>query len=212
MSDSLSEVLAKSEVVTKKGARTNQLILDAAVDVIFDVGLPNFTFRAVADRVGLSRGALLHHFKDKEALLTSLVGHIYRKRLAELVAGIQAFTEKERKQEQSGVELMFQLAQRPYSVVLREIQAHARTEKYLMKTLKREAAAMLKQNAEVRSELYPEWQFEGSSVIGAYMLIRSVTEGFAAMSIHSELEMDEEELIDLMKFVLRKISKRPSRS
>lgn len=196
------------EVGTRKGARTNQLILDAAIDIIYKFGLPNFTFRAVADRVGLSRGALLHHFKDKEALLTALVGHVYRRRLSDLVLGIQSLTEEERKKDQAGVELVFDIAKKPYSVALREIQSHARTERYLRKTLKRETAKYLDEIDSVLPELFPEWQFEGSSVTGASLLLRAVTEGFAALSIHSKLEMTEDEFVDLMKFTLRKINRR----
>ncbi len=206
MSDSLSEV------VTKKGAITSQHILDSAVDVIYEIGLPNLTFRAVADRAGLSRGALLHHFKDKAALLTSLIGHIYRKRQRDMFEGVQALTEEQRRIDQSGVDLMLWMARQPYSVVLRELQAYARTEKNLMKVLQREAAEHVKQLTADRPELFPEWEFEGSPVSGASLLIRAATNGFATMSVHAELEADEAEFVELLKFALRKISQRPSSS
>lgn len=204
----LGMAIAVSDVGTKKGARTNQLILDAAIEIIFEFGLPNFTFRAVAERVGLSRGALLHHFKDKEALLTALIGHIYRRRLSDLVLGIQSLTEDMRKKDQAGVDLFFQIARKPYSVALREIQSHARTERYLRDTLKREAAKYLEEISAAQPDLYPEWQFEGSPITEASLLLRTATEGFAALSIHSELEMNEGEFLDLMKFALRRIHKR----
>ncbi len=204
----MGEIL--SEVGTKKGARTNQLILDAAIDIIFDFGLSNFTFRAVADRVGLSRGALLHHFKDKETLLTSLIGHIYRRRLADFSNGVQSLTEDERQEEQAGVNLVFNIAKKPYAVALREIQAHARTERYLRAPLKREAANYLREIDAVQQELYPEWQYEGTQVSGASLLIRSATEGFAALSVHSESELDEDQFMDLIKDILRKINERPT--
>lgn len=50
-------------------------ILEAAEQVIRDVGAANLTLDAVAAAAGVSKGGLLYHFASKEALLKGMVDH-----------------------------------------------------------------------------------------------------------------------------------------
>lgn len=71
-------------------------IIDAAEQVVIEYGARHLTFDAVACKAGVSRGGLLYHFPDKEALLKGMLdrlvergaAHRARKR-AELVAGTE---------------------------------------------------------------------------------------------------------------------------
>jgi AcrR family transcriptional regulator len=55
----------------KKSAR--ERILEAAEQVVSDVGAGNMTLDAVAAAAGVSKGGLLYHFASKEALLKGMV-------------------------------------------------------------------------------------------------------------------------------------------
>ena len=57
-------------------AATRGDILDSAMAVAAEAGALGFTLDAVAGRAGLSKGALLHHFASKGALLEALVTHM----------------------------------------------------------------------------------------------------------------------------------------
>lgn len=57
-------------------AATRADILDSAMAVAAEAGALGFTLDAVAGRAGLSKGALLHHFASKGALLEALVAHM----------------------------------------------------------------------------------------------------------------------------------------
>lgn len=48
-------------------------VLEAAEAVAIEQGAANITLDAVAARAGFSKGGLLYHFKDKDALLAALV-------------------------------------------------------------------------------------------------------------------------------------------
>ncbi|NYT37273.1 TetR/AcrR family transcriptional regulator [Allopusillimonas soli] len=57
-------------------------ILDAALDVISEVGTTGLTLDAVASRCGISKGGLLYHFPFKEQLLYAANEQLVRRRLA----------------------------------------------------------------------------------------------------------------------------------
>ncbi|MDA0638856.1 TetR/AcrR family transcriptional regulator [Nonomuraea sp. MCN248] len=48
-------------------------LLDAAEDLLSDLGSTALTLSAVADRAGVSKGGLLYHFSTKEALIKAMV-------------------------------------------------------------------------------------------------------------------------------------------
>ncbi len=50
-----------------------QLIIDTATDIGFESDWSQVTFQAIADRTGLSKGGIIHHFRSKEDLLDELV-------------------------------------------------------------------------------------------------------------------------------------------
>jgi AcrR family transcriptional regulator len=51
-------------------------ILDAAELVLFEHGTQSLTLSAVAERAGVSKGGLLYHFPNKEALIKGLVDRV----------------------------------------------------------------------------------------------------------------------------------------
>jgi AcrR family transcriptional regulator len=62
---------------------TRAALLDAALETLVELGYAATTTVEVARRAGVSRGAQLHHFPTKEALLTAAVQHLLDRRLAE---------------------------------------------------------------------------------------------------------------------------------
>lgn len=48
-------------------------LLDAATELVGDIGARHLTLDAVAERAGVSKGGLLYHFPNKDALLQAMV-------------------------------------------------------------------------------------------------------------------------------------------
>lgn len=61
-------------------------MLDATIDSLVEVGYANTTTTRIADMAGVSRGAQMHHFPSKAALVASAVEHLADRRAAELRA------------------------------------------------------------------------------------------------------------------------------
>lgn len=51
-------------------------LLDAAADCLVDEGLSGLTIARVAERAGMSTGAVFHHFGDKASLVVALAEHL----------------------------------------------------------------------------------------------------------------------------------------
>lgn len=71
-----------------------QFILDAAQDLIVEVGLEGFRIREVAERSGMHHASMLHYFPNREALLGGvverIVSHLDRVPLADPETGLAA--------------------------------------------------------------------------------------------------------------------------
>ena len=55
--------------------RTQEVVLDAAIELLFERGYANFTTADVAERAGVSRGAQNHYFRTKSDLVLSACRH-----------------------------------------------------------------------------------------------------------------------------------------
>lgn len=56
-----------------KALKTRSALLEAARNVIVDLGIERLSMDRVAERAGMSKGAVMYHFRTKRALLEALV-------------------------------------------------------------------------------------------------------------------------------------------
>jgi AcrR family transcriptional regulator len=99
-------------------------IIDAAEQVVIELGAKHLTFDAVASEAGVSRGGLLYHFPDKEALLKGMLDRLVersaeskiRKRAElaegmerEIVAHVLSFSEADKRTKRAGAAALFAL-------------------------------------------------------------------------------------------------------
>src|SRR5262252_259553 len=68
----------------ERTAATCERLLDATVATLVERGYRGTTTPEICKRAGVSRGAQLHHYPTKEALVAAAVEHVLTKRLAEV--------------------------------------------------------------------------------------------------------------------------------
>ncbi len=73
----------------ERSADTRARLLDATIESLIEVGYAGTTTAIIAERAGLSRGAQVHHFPTKSALVASAVRH----HAAQQVLRLEAETE-----------------------------------------------------------------------------------------------------------------------
>lgn len=71
---------------------TRQRLLDATVACLADHGWSGATTTLIAERAGVSRGAQLHHYPTRAALVMDAVEHLAHRRAAELRAEAATLT------------------------------------------------------------------------------------------------------------------------
>lgn len=74
----------------ERSRSTRLRVLEAAVDCLVERGWSGTTTTVVAERAGVSRGAQLHHYRTKSALVVAAVEHLAERRAAELRAEVAA--------------------------------------------------------------------------------------------------------------------------
>ena len=71
-------------------------LLDATVECLIEVGFAGTTTTLVSERAGVSRGAQLHHFPTKNALVVAAIEHLTEKRGEELAEAFASLPDKDR--------------------------------------------------------------------------------------------------------------------
>lgn len=79
----------------ERSERTIGLILTATLDSIYELGFVKLSTNEVARRAGISRGAMLHHFPTKEALISAAVEKLLDEEILQVRLMAGAYQKKE---------------------------------------------------------------------------------------------------------------------
>lgn len=74
----------------ERSLATQQRLLDATIDCLIKYGWAGTTTTIVAETAGVSRGAQLHHYPTKDALVLAAVDRLTRRRADEIRAEVAA--------------------------------------------------------------------------------------------------------------------------
>jgi len=123
----------------KKSAITRRTILEAAIQCIIDCGYAGTTTSLIADYADVSRGAMMHHFPSRKAVLKATIKYLHKKRLSEYNKMMEAigipFREMSREKIAQSVEEAWKYVNLPSSVAYQEILMASRTDQELRQVL-----------------------------------------------------------------------------
>ncbi len=71
------------------GDATRRSVLAAAAEIVVRDGASKLTLDAVAERCGLSKGGILHHFSTKDSLITAMIDDVVKGFEADLQRNMQ---------------------------------------------------------------------------------------------------------------------------
>jgi len=78
-----------AQAATKKGSETRERILDAAQELILECGYSGVSIDDIIKRLGLTKGAFFHHFKNKNELAVALLRRFASQDLAVLNESVE---------------------------------------------------------------------------------------------------------------------------
>ncbi len=175
----------------QKSASTRNLIIEAAIKCFVELGYARTTTTVIAEKAGLSRGAMLHHFPSKIAVVRAAVEHLHAKRL-------RAFRKSMAKPAvpgdhvRQGVESYWAHVKHPMFVAFFELAVASRTDPELAAILRPVQEAFDREWQETALDLFPEWRGKGDTFDLALDLSRYVLEGMAISFLtHKESERDK---------------------
>jgi AcrR family transcriptional regulator len=168
-------VPAASDAAGSRAPRTQQerredtraRLLAATIDCLVQHGYAGTTTQRVQDRAGLSRGALLHHFATKEALLVAAVSHVADAQISAVRAEAAGGATSE-------VELLHHVMSGPLFLAGLELWQAARTDPALRAALlpaERRVGAAVR---ELLDELFPRSHGRRIDVDGLLALYRGL--------------------------------------
>jgi AcrR family transcriptional regulator len=119
----------------ERSRATQQRLLDATVDCLIEHGWSGATTTAVAERAGVSRGAQLHHYPTRQALVLAAVVHLAERRAADIRAEAAALDDDPDTRLDRLVDLLATAFTGPLFVAALEVWVAARTDAELRDAL-----------------------------------------------------------------------------
>jgi AcrR family transcriptional regulator len=174
----------------QKSAATRNLIIEAAIKCFVELGYARTTTTAIAEKAGLSRGAMLHHFPSKIDIVRAAVEYLHAKRLKAFRRAVQRST-SDGDRVRANLDAYWRHVRHPLFVAFFELVVAARTDPELADILRPAQEAFEEEWHRTAREVFTEWQTEDSTFDVALDLTRYVLEGMAiSFLVHKEDERD----------------------
>ncbi|MFU8762950.1 MAG: TetR/AcrR family transcriptional regulator [Haliea sp.] len=141
---------------------TRKLILDAAVTCLVEQGYRRTTAALIAKYAGVSRGAMMHHFPSRLAVIMAVVEHVHQRRLQEYMRLMQGIdmpgTSLERAAIRRSVEAAWSYVNLPSFRAYQELLAASRTDPELGEVLQRVEREFENHFFDTVKNVFPHWE------------------------------------------------------
>ena len=124
----------KHRTQAERSERTRELLLDATIECLVELGYARTTVQEICQRAGLSRGAQQHHFTTKAELMTSALDHLFKRLSDEILTATTELPPGPERIEE-GVDLLWRAYSGTLSTAAVELWVAARTDDELRATL-----------------------------------------------------------------------------
>ena len=190
----------KSGWQAQKSAMMRDTILDAALDCFVTIGYASTTTARIAEKAGVSRGAMLHHFPSKTELMQAAVEYLHGKLLELYSSHISKVSvdlpvdERNRK----GLQGYWNYLSSDLYVAYHELCVAGRTDPELEHILEDSIARFDDAIVESNKRLFPEWSNRGELYDLAMDITKFLMEGMAVSQIVSQKEKRVSRMIDYL--------------
>ena len=139
----------------ERSASTREALLDATIACLVEDGYAKTTTSRVAARAGFSRGAHLHHFQTRQALVAAAMERLAQRRGEHLLAAAETLPEG-RDRIVEGLDLVWSSYASPLYQAALDLWTHARTDPDLRERLDPVERRLDRETAMVARRLFPE--------------------------------------------------------
>jgi AcrR family transcriptional regulator len=119
----------------ERSRATQQRLLEATVECLVEFGWSGATTTVIAERAGVSRGAQLHHYPTRAALVLAAVEHLAERRAAEIRSEAAALAGDAGRRVDQVIDMLAAAFTGPLFVAALEVWVAARTDDDLRERL-----------------------------------------------------------------------------
>jgi AcrR family transcriptional regulator len=163
----------------RKSAQTRIGILEAAIDCLATHGYARTTTQVIAETADISRGAMLHHYPTKGALIEAIIAYCFYKRMQMLAEGVRNISELQRTQEFAGLEILWRSFHTREHRAYLELSIAARTDPEVRESFVPQARRFSQIWRAEGVRIFPEWAHDPERLARASDLVEAVLEGLA---------------------------------
>jgi AcrR family transcriptional regulator len=173
----------------ERRTHTRQLLLDATLASLAELGHQGTTTLEVERRAGVSRGARVHHFANKAALLTAAIDELYAQLSVRYTSAFaESMLKKSARQRwRAGLHELYAIYQHRHYGVLTELNVAARTDPELREGLRRVADRHRQLAVDAAAQLFPALARED-----ARRLIETIHAAFVGLRMQDGITGDPE--------------------
>jgi AcrR family transcriptional regulator len=162
----------------------------------------------IAGEARVSRGAMMHHFPSRSAVMNAVVGYLHVRRLNEyraLMTGIESPDENlTRKTIRTSVESAWKYVNLPSFVAYQELLAAARTDKELAEAVSEVEQDFEREFLKTVRTVFPHWK-QVKSLQAAHDLVQFVMQGMGVAYRSSNREQRARRVIETVTDHLERI-------
>jgi AcrR family transcriptional regulator len=129
-----SPTVRRHRTQAERSEHTRELLLDATIECLVELGYARTTVHEICLRAGLSRGAQQHHFTTKAELMASAMQHLFARLSQEMIAATERLPPGPRRLTE-GIDLLWQAYSGTLSTAAMELWVAARTDPELREVL-----------------------------------------------------------------------------
>jgi AcrR family transcriptional regulator len=192
----------------EKSASTRARILDAAIDSLVELGYARTTTVEVAERAGVSRGAMLHHYPSRAELLYAAMESLHAKRMSDLRDEVARFDNADDVVEVA-VNLFWEMVKHPYFFAMQELAIAARTDAELRETLLPLARRFEREIHRATQELFAAYTRPGTPFQEMRDIARFMFDGLGMARVLHENDRFADRALDFTKTLLRELLVNP---
>ena len=192
----------------EKSALTRQAILEAAVRCFVEHGYANTTTAMIADKASVSRGAMMHHFPSRSAVMNAVVGYLHVRRLNEYRALMTDIDSPDRTLTRAeirvSVETAWKYVNLPSFIAYQELLGAARTDPELAESVGEVERDFEREFLKTVRSVFPHWK-QVKSLQAAHELVQFVMQGMGVAHRSSNREQRAKRVIDTVTDHLERI-------
>jgi len=186
----------------KKSKSTRNLILDSAIECLYEEGYSATSTALIAAKAGLSRGAMMHHYPTRIDLMKALIEHLNEKRKFVFSQLVAVIPDTKRLEQKAGLEAYWKLLTSKEYIAFQELRNAARTDNQYSKMLHQATREIEDEWRDFVLTLFPEWKNKPDKFDLAMDLTQFLMEGMAMHHINGSKIFKKDSMLKYLKLKL----------